>query len=73
MAAIVDPFRLMVIAIGKARQTHPSYERDSGTNWPDSALDPAEAKLFAFAALKALADAGFEVVPKKDDADAHRT
>jgi hypothetical protein len=73
MAAIVDPFRLMVIAIGKARQTHPSYERESGTNWPYSAVDPAEARLFAFAALKALDDAGFEIVPKKAGANANRT
>jgi hypothetical protein len=73
MAAIVDPFRLMVIAIGKARQNYPSYERESGTNWPDSAVDPAEAKLFAFAALKALGDAGFEIVAKKDGSNSNRT
>ena len=33
---------------------------------------PAEAQLFAFAALRALDGAGFDIVPKKDKPDADR-
>ena len=33
---------------------------------PDKRFDPAEAQLFAFAALRALDGAGFDVVPKKE-------
>jgi hypothetical protein len=73
MAMMVVPLRLMKKAIQSARQTYPDFERESGTPWPNTGLDPAEAQLFAFAALKALDDAGFEVVPKKVDADAQRT
>jgi hypothetical protein len=51
---------------------YPDYERESGTKWPDKHLDPAEAQLFAFAALRALDGAGFDTVPKKDKADADR-
>ena len=35
-------------------------------------LDPTEARLFAFAALRALDGAGFDIVPKKDKPDADR-
>jgi len=73
MAMMVVPLRLMKQAIQNARQIYPDYERESGTRWPDTGLDPAEAQLFAFAALKALDDAGFEVVPKKAIDDATST
>ena len=51
---------------------YPDYERESGTKWPDKHLDPEEAQLFAFAALRALDGAGFDIVPKKDKPDADR-
>jgi hypothetical protein len=53
MAMMAEPLRTMKQAIQVARQTYPGYERESGTQWPDIALDPAEALLFAFAALAA--------------------
>jgi hypothetical protein len=56
----------MKIAIQTAKIAYPDYERESGTKWPDKHLDPAEAQLFAFAALRALDGAGFDIVPKKD-------
>jgi hypothetical protein len=65
---MAEPLRTMKQAIQVARQTYPGYERESGTQWPDIALDPAEALLFAFAALRALDKAGFEIVPKKGSA-----
>jgi hypothetical protein len=36
-------------------------------------IDPTEALLFAFAALRALDKAGFEIVPKKGKPDADKT
>jgi hypothetical protein len=53
----------MKIAIQTAKIAYPDYERESGTKWPDKHLDPAEAQLFAFAALRALDGAGFDIVP----------
>jgi hypothetical protein len=73
MAMMAEPLRTMKQAIQVARQTYPGYERESGTQWPDIALDPAEALLFAFAALRALDKAGFEIVPKKGRPDANQT
>jgi hypothetical protein len=60
------------IAIQTAKIAYPDYERESGTKWPDKHLDPAEAQLFAFAPLRALDGAGFDIVPKKDKPDADR-
>ncbi len=73
MAELVGPLRVMKIAIQTARIAHPEYERESGTKWPDEQLDPAEAQLFAFAALKALDAAGFDIVPRKDKPASERT
>jgi hypothetical protein len=73
MAMIAEPLRTMKQAIQVARQAYPDYERESGTQWPDMALDPAEALLFAFAALRALDKAGFEIVPKQGKPDADKT
>ena len=73
MAALVGPLRVMKIAIQVAKIAHPEYERESGTKWPDEQLDPAEAQLFAFAALKALDAAGFDIVPRKDKPASERT
>jgi len=73
MAELAGPLRVMKIAIQTARIVYPDYERASGTKWPGMHLDPAEAQLFAFAALRALDGAGFEIVPKKDRSNAHRT
>jgi hypothetical protein len=55
----------MKIAIQTARIAYPDYERESGTKWPDKHLDPAEAQLFAFAALRALYGAGFDSSQEK--------
>jgi hypothetical protein len=63
----------MRIAIQTARIDYPDYERESGNKWPGMHLDPAEAQLFAFAALRALDVAGFEIVPKKEGPNAHRS
>ncbi len=71
MAELVGPLRVMKVAIQSARSAYPAYERESGTVWPDTHLDPAEAQLFAFAALKALDGAGFEIVQRKNKPDAH--
>ena len=71
MAELVGPLRVMKVAIQSARSAYPGYERESGTVWPDTHLDPAEAQLFAFAALRALNGAGFEIVPRKSKPDAH--
>ncbi len=68
MAELACPLRAMKSAIQTARIAYPNYERESGTKWPDEHLDPAEAQLFAFAALRALDGAGFEIVPKKEAA-----
>ncbi len=73
MAELVGPLRVMKIAIQNARIAHPEYEREGGTKWPEEHLDPAEAQLFAFAALKALDGAGFDIVPRKDRPDSVRT
>jgi hypothetical protein len=70
MAELAGPLRVMKIAIQTARIAYPDYERESGAKWPDKHLDPAEAQLFAFAALRALDGAGFDIVPKKDKPDA---
>jgi len=67
MAELAGPLRVMKIAIQTAMIAYPDYERESGTKWPDKHLDPAEAQLFAFAALRALDGAGFDIVPKKDE------
>jgi hypothetical protein len=72
MAELAGPLRVMKIAIQAARINYPDYERESGTKWPDKHVDPAEAQLFAFAALKALDGAGFDIVPKKDKPNADR-
>src|ERR1700722_17529538 len=72
MAELAGPLRVMKIAIQTAKIAYPDYERESGTKWPDKHLDPAEAQLFAFAALRALDGAGFDIVPKKDKPDADR-
>jgi hypothetical protein len=61
MAELAGPLRVMKIAIQTARIAYPDYERESGTKWPDEHLDPAEAQLFAFAALRALDGAGFDI------------
>lgn len=53
MAELAGPLRVMKIAIQTAKIAYPDYERESGTKWPDKHLDPAEAQLFAFAALRA--------------------
>lgn len=66
------PLQLARRAIEKARIAYPGYECEAGTKWPETALEPAEAKLFAFAALRALDLAGYEVV-KKDVLDAARS
>jgi hypothetical protein len=58
-AELAGPLRVMKIAIQTAKIAYPDYERESGTKWPDEHLDPAEAQLFAFAALRALDGAGF--------------
>jgi hypothetical protein len=63
------PLQVAKKAIEKARIVYPSYECEAGTKWPETHLDPAEAQLFAFAALRALDQAGYEVV-KKDDLEA---
>ena len=73
MAELAGPLRVMKIAIQAARITYPDYERENGTKWPDERLDPAEAQLFAFAALRALDGAGFDIVPKKEKPDADGT
>jgi hypothetical protein len=73
MAELAGPLRVMKMAIQTARTSYPDYERESGTKWPGEHLDPAEAQLFAFAALKALDGAGFDIVPKKDKPDADQT
>ncbi len=72
MAELAGPLRLMKIAIQTARVAYPDYERENGTKWPDRYLDPTEARLLAFAALRALDGAGFDIVPKKDKPDADR-
>jgi hypothetical protein len=72
MAELAGPLRVMKIAIQTAKIAYPDYERESGTKWPDKHLDPAEAQLFAFAALRALDGAGFDIVPRKDKPDADR-
>ena len=66
MAELAGPLRVMKIAIQTAKIAYPDYERESGTKWP------GEAQLFAFAALRALDRAGFDIVPKKDKPDADR-
>ncbi len=73
MAELAGPLRVMKIAIQTARTAYPDYERESGAKWPETHLDPAEAQLFAFAALRALDGAGFDVVRRKDKPDADRT
>jgi hypothetical protein len=65
MAELAGPLRVMKIAIQTARIAYPDYERESGTKWPDKHLDPAEAQLFAFAALRALYGAGFDSSQEK--------
>ena len=72
MAELAGPLRVMKIAIQTARVAYPDYERENGTKLPDRHLDPTEARLFAFAALRALDGAGFDIVPKKDKPDADR-
>jgi hypothetical protein len=72
MATMADPLQVARRAITFARTTYPSYERDDGTQWPIAPLDPKEAQLFAFAALRALDQAGFEIVPKKAKPDAQK-
>jgi hypothetical protein len=69
IAELAGPLRVMKIAIQTAKI---AYERGSVTKWPDKHLDPGEAQLFAFAALKALDGAGFDIVPKKDKPDVDR-
>jgi hypothetical protein len=73
MAELAGPLRVMKIAIQTARIAYPEYERESGAKWPDKQLDPAEAQLFAFAALRALDAAGFDIVPRKDKPGSERT
>jgi hypothetical protein len=73
MAELAGPLRVMKIAIQDARVAYPDYERESGNKWPDRRLDPPEAQLFAFAALRALDGAGFDIVPKKAKPDSLRT
>ena len=73
MAELVGPLRVMKIAIQTARIAYPEYEREGGTKWPDEHLDPAEAQLFAFAALRALDGAGFDIVPRKAKPASERT
>src|ERR1700723_3484959 len=73
MAELAGPLRVMKIAIQTAKIAYPDYERESGTKWPDKHLDPAEAQLFAFAALRAVDGAGFDIVPKKDKPDVSET
>jgi len=73
MAELAGPLRVMKIGIQAARVAYPDYEQESGTKWPDKRLDSTEAQLFAFAALRALDGAGFDVVPKKAKPDALRT
>src|SRR5271165_3839402 len=65
MAELAGPLRVMKIAIQTAKIAYPDYERESGTKWPDKHLDPAEAQLFAFAALRALDGAGFDTSQRK--------
>ncbi len=65
MAELVGPLRVMKIAIQTARIAYPEYEREPGTKWLEEHVDPAEAQLFAFAALKALDGAAFDIVPRK--------
>ena len=74
MAELAGPLRVMRRSgeFRPQRSPYPDYERESGTKWPDKHLDPAEAQLFAFAALRALDGAGFDIVPKKDKPDADR-
>ena len=48
-----------IFAVDAARVAYPDYERENGTKWPDRHLDPTEARLFAFAALRALGWSGF--------------
>ena len=71
MAELAGPLSYE-IAIQTAKIAYPDYERESGTKWPDKHLDPAEAQLFAFAALRALDGAGFDIVPRKGKPDADR-
>ena len=73
MAVMASALRLMKQAIQTARQNYPDYERESGTRWLDASLEPAEAQLYAFAALKALDNADLEIVPKKAKPDAARS
>jgi hypothetical protein len=73
MAVMAEPLRTMKQAIQVARQVYPGYERQDGAQWPDISLDPAEAKLFAFAALRALDKAGFEIVVKRVEPNANRS
>jgi hypothetical protein len=73
MAELASPLRVMKSAIQTARVAYSDYERESGTKWPEKHLDPAEAQLFAFAALRALDGAGFDIVPKKEKPDANRS
>ena len=53
MAELAGPLRVMKIGIRAAMVAYPDYEQESGTKWPDTHLDPTEAQLFAFAALRA--------------------
>ena len=72
MAELAGPLRVMKIGIQAARVAYPDYEQESGTKWPDKRLDSTEAQLFAFAALRALDGAGFDIVQKKDKPNADR-
>jgi hypothetical protein len=51
-------------AIEGAKINYPDYPPGSGATWPDVYITPREATLFAFAALEALENAGFKIVPK---------
>ena len=53
MAELAGPLRVMKIGIQAAMVAYPEYEQESGTKWPETHLDPTEAQLFAFAALRA--------------------
>jgi hypothetical protein len=58
----------MVEYIRAARIKFPTYAAAEGTIWEQAYIDPAEAHLLAYAALDALDQLGFEIVPKPKSA-----
>ncbi len=59
-AALLNLLRL---AIEVAMIKYPRYP-ERGTSWPAHKINPDEAALFAYAAVKAIEAAGLEVVEK---------